>query len=100
MAETRYFRVPAMLDHSDLDAAGHPAELGRPGTMTRNYQYEPDERGVIAVDDHDDADAFAREAGFIEVVGAQELPSPPASRTRAMTDQGGSRSATEGGKQR
>jgi hypothetical protein len=80
MAETTaYFRIPAMLDHAAGPRKdGTFRELGRPERVTRNFEYEPDGNGVIAVTDAEDIDAFRREQGYVELVPSGDLPAPEA----------------------
>lgn len=93
---TSYFRVPPMLDHgSGPDKDGQLAELGIPEQVTRNLTYTPDGNRVIAVENAEDADHFRREAGWIEIVGSDELPSPPASQERASADEASAKSASK-----
>lgn len=83
---TRYFRVPPMV-------APDGAVIGPPVQVGRNQDYTPDGNGVIAVTDHDDADAFQR--SYAEVFPAGDLPAPPATQGRVVADTAGMSTGVE-----
>lgn len=83
---TRYFRVPPLV-------APDGVVIGPPGHVGRNHDYTPDGNGVIAVTDHDDADAFER--SYPEVFPAGDLPAPPATQERVVADTAGMSTGVE-----
>jgi hypothetical protein len=80
------------------DMSGEGRDLGVPDTVSREEQYHPDSRGLIAVTNEADAEAFARTAGYVEVVAEADLPAPEPTHKRAAAATVGS--ATAGGSEK
>jgi hypothetical protein len=90
---TRYFRIPHMKAPDVEQEDGTimtGAVIGRQEIVTRNVSYYPDANEVIAVDDTDDAEQFARQ--YPEVIPAGELPAPPPTHARVIADEQSSQS--------
>lgn len=87
----RYFRVPPTT-HAETGN-----DLGVPSVVTRNQGYTPDAAGLIAVTDPEDAEAFAAHQGWIEVVGATELPAPPPTVSVTVSETAPTSSTAESG---